>query len=310
LEDYLSEEAYFHKSRIPLGCSETGLFTGRAMTKSTVVLKIERFHDNEDLEYRVPSKVERLDILKHIVEYYTLVALYYDNNKEFILSTLLGVDEQGMWLDIAQFPEANEAILRSNKITLVSEHRAAKVQFIVQDIRSDLFENGEAFYCEIPDHLLRIQRRGIFRIKTPISNPITCLIPITSDNADKNIAPTLMREVVITDIGLEGVGLRCEEHETDLLKGKTFHDCQISLPDIGTFTASITIKSDNTFVARDNVVQRHLGCAFVEADNHMNAMLQRYVYRLEREAKDSADIEKEVKERKTKEREARKYFKG
>ncbi len=279
------------------------------MTKSTVVLKIERFHDNEDLEYRVPSRVERLDILKHMVEDSTLVALYYGNNKKFILSTLLGVDEQGMWLDIAQFPEANEAILHSNKITLVSEHRAAKVQFIVHDIRSDIFENGKAFYFEIPDHLLRIQRRGIFRIKTPISNPITCLIPITSDNVDEKIAPTVMREVVITDIGLEGVGLRCEEHEADLLKGKTFHDCQISLPDIGAFTASITIKSSNIFVARDNVVQRHLGCALVGTDNHMNVMLQRYMYSLEREAKDRADIEKEVKERKTKEREARKNFK-
>jgi c-di-GMP-binding flagellar brake protein YcgR len=280
------------------------------MTKSTVVLKIERFRDNEDLEYRVPSKVERLDILKHIVENSTLVALYYGNSKEFILSTLLGVDEQGMWLDIAQFPDANQAILSSSKITLVSEHHAAKVQFIVQDIRGGIFENGEAFYCEIPDHLLRIQRRGIFRIKTPIVDPITCCIPITSDSADKKFAPTVTREVVITDIGLEGVGLRCGELEPDLLKGKTFHDCQISLPDIGTLTASITVKSSDTFVALDNVVQRHLGCAFVGVDNHINAMLQRYVYSLEREAKYRADIEKEVKERKTKERKARKYFNG
>lgn len=280
------------------------------MTKSTVVLKIERFHDNEDLEYRVPSKVERLDILKHVVENSTLVALYYGHNREFILSTILGVDEQGMWLDIAQFPEANKAILSSNKITLVTEHHAAKVQFKVQGIRSDIFENGEAFYCEIPDHLLRIQRRGIFRIKTPIVDPITCFIPIASDSADKTYAPTVTREFVITDIGLEGVGLRCGEHDPDLLKGKTFHDCQISLPDIGTLTASITVKSSDTFVAMDNVVQRHLGCAFVGADNHMNAMLQRYVYSLEREAKYRADIEQEEKERKTKERQARKHLKG
>ena len=273
------------------------------MTKSTVVLKIERFRDNEDLEYRIPSMVEKLDILKHISEFSTLVALYYDS-KNFILSTILGVDEQGMWLDIAQAPEANQAILNSNKITLVSEHHTAKVQFKVQHIRSDVFENGEAFYCEIPEHLLRIQRRGIFRIKTPIVAPIICFIPITPDNADKQYEPTVMREFVITDIGLEGVGLRCEEHETDLIKGKTFHDCQISLPDIGTFTGSITVKSSSTFVTADNVVQRHIGCAFVGVDNQMIVLLQSYVYSLEREAKYRANIEKDIKERKAKERDA------
>jgi hypothetical protein len=106
------------------------------------------------------------------------------------------------------------------------------------------------------------------------------------------------------------VGLRCEEHETDLIKGKTFRDCRISLPEIGTFTASITVKSSNTFAALDNSVQRHLGCAFVGTDNQMNVMLQHYVFSLEREAKYRADIEKEIKERNKKEREARKISKS
>lgn len=280
------------------------------MGKSTVILKIERFQDNDDLEYRVPSLVERVDILGHIAEHATLVALYYGKNNEFILSTLLDVDEDGMWLDVAQSPEVNEIILRSEKITFVSEHRAAKVQFRVDKLNSGEFENGEAFYCEIPEHLLRVQRRGIFRIPTPIINPIKCVIPITAENSGKKDAPTVMREFVITDIGLEGVGLRCGEHETDLAKGKTFKDCRISLPDIGTLTANISIKSSNTVVGRNNIPQKQLGCAFVGADNVMNVMLQRYMYGLERDAKDRADMEKEQKEKKAKEREARKAFKG
>lgn len=270
------------------------------MSKSTVVLNIKRFQDNDDSEYRVPSLLERLDILKHIAEHATLVALYYGKGNEFILSTLLDVDEDGMWLDVAQSPEVNKVILRSEKITFVSEHRAAKVQFPVAGLRSGEFENGAAFFCEIPDHLLRIQQRGIFRMPTPIANPIKCIIPITAENTDNKIATTIMREFVITDIGLEGVGLRCGEHETDLAKGNTFQDCQISLPDIGTVTATISIKSCNTIVGRNNIVQKHLGCAFVGADNYTHVMLQRYMYHLERDAKDQADMEKERKEKKQK----------
>lgn len=262
------------------------------MAKSTVILKIERFHDDEDLEFRVPSKIEKLYILKHIVEHGTRVALYYDGAKHFILTSLLGVNEYGMWVDVGPSPAENQILLRSKKITFISIHNNAKVQFVVQNIKEDIFEDSEAFYIGMPDYLLRIQRRGWFRISTPIINPIMCIIPIKpknpdnpdkSGNQDKPVKPTVVRKVIVRDIGWEGVGLLCEEDEAELLKGETFQDCQISLPDIGTLTVNIKVMSSNKFTTPNNIVQRHVGCVFSKLDNQMNAMLQLYICRLERE---------------------------
>ncbi len=251
------------------------------MTHKQIALRIERFYEDEDIEFRIKSKREMLSILQSIADQGSRVALFYGRGQSFILTTLLGVNEHGMWLDVGPFPPENKLLLLSDQITFVSVHQHVKIQFAAHDIENDLFENNEAFYMELPDYLLRIQRRDFFRILIPAAAPVKCIIPIPAENPDD---PVIMRETPLVDISGGGIGLLCGEHEATLLPKRIFPDCRISIPDVGILTVTIEVRNGINFTTPNEVVHKRVGCRFIHLNNQMNILLQRYITRLQSES--------------------------
>lgn len=261
-----------HSASVALTC---------AVSNKEAGLKIEHFANDEDMEFHISSQKEILAILKSIADQGMRVALHFGNNQNFLVTTLLAANEHGMWLDVGPFPPENKQLLLSDKITFVSMHQQVKIQFTANDIKNTLFENSEAFYLELPDYLLRIQRREFFRSAVPSTPPIKCIIPIQPENPDDRV---LMREVPLVDISGGGIRLLCEGHDATLLPNKTFSDCQISLPDVGILTVTIEVRSSINFTTLRNVIYKRVGCRFIHLNNQMDMLLQRHITRLQSES--------------------------
>ena len=251
------------------------------MSQNEVPLKIEHFYNDEDIEFRIRSKREMLSILQNIADQGARIALFYGSGKSFILTTMLGANDHGMWLDVGPFPPENKQVLLSDKITFVSSHQHVKIQFEAHDIQNDMFENNEAFYIELPEFLLRIQRREFFRTPVPPKPVVRCVIPIQPENPDD---PVIMRAVQLIDISGGGVGLLCGEHEAILVPDKVFPDYQISIPDIGVLKVTIEVRNGINFTTRSNVVNKRVGCHFIGLDAQTNITLQLYITRLQSES--------------------------
>ena len=251
------------------------------MSQNPVQLKIEQFYNDEDTEFRIKSKREMLSILQNLAHLGTRTALFYGSGKSFILSTLLSVNENGMWMDVGPFPPENKQILSSRKITFVSSHQNVKIQFEVPEIRNSTYENNEAFYLAMPEYMLRIQRREYFRTPIPSIPVVRCIIPIHPENPDD---PVIMRAVPLIDISGGGVGLLCGEHEATLLPEKIFTDCKITLPDSGVIKVTIEVKNGINFSTRKDVMQKRVGCHFLDLDSETKIILQRYINRLQSES--------------------------
>jgi c-di-GMP-binding flagellar brake protein YcgR len=248
------------------------------MPHKTSALGIEYFHNDEDVDFHISSKREMLSILQGIIAQGARVALFYGDDQDFIPTTLLGANEHGMWLDVGPFPPENKQLLRNDKITFVSVHQNVKIQFVAHRIENDLFENNEAFHMDLPDYLLRIQRREFFRTAIPASSLAKCIIPIQPENPNN---PVIMRTAPLMDISGGGIQLLCDKHEATLLPNKTFSNCQISLPDIGTMTVTIEVRNSINFTAPNNVAHRRVGCRFIHLDNQINILLQRHITHLQ-----------------------------
>lgn len=251
--------------------------------KKDISLKIEHFPRSQDVEFRIISKKEMMFILQDIAEKGTRVALYYDEAENFIMTSLYGANEDGLWLDVSPSHEENKRILLSHKITLVSLHQHVKVQFMSPKIVRSLLEGDETFYLDLPDYMLRIQRRDYFRLSIPASTPVKCVIPIKPYNPDKPEEPEVIRSVPVLDISGGGVCLLCGEHETDLYTKAVFQDCQISLPDTGAIRVNIEIKNHVKFTPRDGLVHTRVGCQFIRMNNQTSSLLQSYITRLQSE---------------------------
>lgn len=253
--------------------------------KKEVPLKIELFSDGDDSQFRIHSKREIQSILHGIAQEGARAVLYYGESNDFILTTLLGVNEQGLWVDTGSLADDNKRILHSKKIIFISSHHQVKVQFVAHHIENALFNNGAAFHLPLPDSMLRIQRRDYFRLTTPVNNPLRCIIPVTPP-AHPVQPGTLIskREVTIMDISVGGVALVCEEYDTELQPGKIYPDCKISLPDIGTVTATVKVKSAFEITLRNGLVNKRVGCEFIYLNGDAAALLQRYVTHLQSKA--------------------------
>ncbi|MBI3903701.1 MAG: flagellar brake protein [Nitrosomonadales bacterium] len=249
--------------------------------KKSVSLQVESFPQGGDVEFRILSRKEIQLILLDIAEKRTRVVLYYDEFDNYILTTLIGATTEGVWLEIGPHPPENERILQSVRFTIVSLHRGVKVQFVTDNIQMAPPANGEAFYMELPDHMLRIQRRDFFRLSVPFAPPVKCTFHIRPESAPER--PAACREVCIMDISGGGISLLCDEHETELRPGNIYPDCRITLPEVGVLTATLEIKNSANIDMPNGTVKKRLGCKFTSLNLQTNSLLQRYIMDLQSE---------------------------
>lgn len=243
-----------------------------------IALTIEKFYnEGEEEKFLIRSNKEIQLTLHAIAQKRSRAVLYFNKGQQFIVSVLLAVDHEGMWLDVGPDTEGNEQILRSNDIILVSMHNHAKVQLNSPQVYMASYAGNPAFYIQLPRQMLRLQRRDYFRLPVPSSAALKCVIPVAPEKADKS------HEVTIMDISVGGVALICKEHSITLEDGQIYPDCRISLPGIGTLIATVQVRNLFEVTSKNGVVTKHAGCEFIHLNGQMSMLLQRYIAQMQRQ---------------------------
>jgi c-di-GMP-binding flagellar brake protein YcgR len=241
-----------------------------------IPLKIEILSSDKDEQYRITSPREIEFVLQSIVKSGSRIALYYSNTNEFILTHLLAVDASGLWLEQRPDSDENTPVLTSDRLIFVSSHAQVKVQFVADGAVSATYKKMPAFFIELPESIYRLQRREYYRLITPVSNPLLCIIPGEQAVARQG------HEVTIMDISGGGVGLTCAEQNLELIPGKTYENCKIDLHDIGEFIGTIEVKNLAVLSLPSGQTVRRAGCEFKNLDGTSTIMLQRYVTAMQR----------------------------
>lgn len=242
-----------------------------------IPLKIEILSKEQDDKLRISSPNEIKFVMHYIAEKGNRVALYYGNENHFILTTLLAVDDTGLWLEQSPNGSDNNQVAKSSQLTFVSSHLQIKVQFTASQASSMMYQGHPAFYLPLPNSLYRLQRREFFRLMTPVTNPLRCVI--TKDSSPKKQT----REFIIMDVSCGGVGLTCMETDSDLTPGNSYLDCRIELPGLGTIRGTIEVKNLVLLPSQSGVTQKRAGCEFKNLDGASIILLQRYVTNMQRE---------------------------
>jgi c-di-GMP-binding flagellar brake protein YcgR len=260
-----------------------------------IPLKIETISPENDEKHNISSPKEIRFVMQYISEKGNRVALYYDDNSSFILTTLLSVDDTGMWLEQSPNDSENRKILGSNRLTFVSSHLQIKVQFNAKQASNDLYQGIPAFYLPLPLTLYRFQRREYFRLSTPINSPLYCEIltePTMEITTEPTIDPTMepavistekkLHKFIVMDISCGGVGLVCLETDTILTPGKSYSNCKIELPELGAIRGAIEVKNQVILTSNSGKEHRRAGCEFKDLDGPSMILLQRYITNMQR----------------------------
>jgi len=254
--------------------------------KKEAPLKVELFSEGEDGSFVVRSAREILTILNAMAQDSSRVALYYGTGNDFILTTLLKADSQGIWLDLGPIASDNQLILHSEQIIFVSSHHRVKIQFVAGSISHTSLGNFAVFNLPLPESLLRIQRREYYRLPTPVQNLIHCIIPVNQlTSPEISRREIIRREIPIMDISGGGIAMVCEPHHPQFKTGHDYEDCSIPLPDIGTIIASLKVKNCFEVTLRNGQRSIRAGCEFTALSGESASLLQRYVIHLQTEAR-------------------------
>lgn len=241
-----------------------------------IPLKIEILSKERDSALSISSPEEIKYVLLYIAEVGNRVALYYDGENDFILTTLLAVDDGGLWLELGPNDSINKCVAKSNRLIFISSHLQVKVQFTSDQAIIEKYKGNLAFHIALPDSLFRVQRREYYRLMTPIINPLRCII---SQESSLNQST---REFIIMDVSCGGVGLICMEDDTELVPGRVYENCQIELPGHGVIKGTIEVKNLIQTTSPSGIIKKRAGCEFKNLDSSSVILLQRYITNMQR----------------------------
>lgn len=250
-------------------------------------LKSETLSADEAEAFSIVSAMEIEAILRNIGENSSRVALYYGGNNYFILTTIMGVDHSGFWLEQGPSSMDNKQITESDDLFLVSSYLGVKIQFATGQAYDVEYDGYPAFYFYMPEEIYRLQRRECFRLNLPPSESLHCLIPAQSGENLKKTSPKEQRlhKVAVKDISAGGIKLTCAKDEMDLEKGQVYENCKIDLPGVGTINVTLIVRSVTTLTTKSAQTIQSAGCEFDNIDGASSILLQRYVTNLQRSAK-------------------------
>ncbi|MBI5920439.1 MAG: flagellar brake protein [Betaproteobacteria bacterium] len=253
------------------------------------MLKIELAQTEEESEYLLHSEVEIVSILRALKDSNETVTLYFNNANDFILTSIFSVsDEENV---IALYAGGNAAANRqamvADKLYGVSSLEKVRIQFVLHGLKLAQYRGRQCFIADMPEAILRLQRRENFRLVVPIRQPVKCIIPIPppEDQADQPEQPAVEIEVNVVDVSGGGIGIVMPPEDVAFAPDMVFEKCQIELPGVGTIVATLRVRSTFEVSVRDGPVSRRAGCQFVSLAGPMLALLQRYIIKEERERK-------------------------
>ncbi len=245
------------------------------------LLKFELMQSDDYSKYLLHSRKEVLYILRALRDKGALITVYFNQGSDFLLTSLVDVVGEGaLLLDPGGSAEMNRKALASDKLVLITTHDKVKIQFTLNRLELIEHEGRPAFRSAVPDTLLRLQRREYYRLTAPVANPLKCTIPVKlADGSQALVASTVI------DISGGGLAMMAPpegiEFETDHL----FENCRIDLPEVGTLTATLRVRSLFEVTLRSGTRVKRSGCQFVDLPAHMTNLIQRYIIRIERERK-------------------------
>jgi|GEM_PF-272480 len=250
------------------------------------MLKIELAQTEEESEYLLHSEVEIVSILRALKDSNETVTLYFNNANDFVLTSIFSVSEEEnvIALYAGGNAAANRQAMLADKLYGVSSLEKVRVQFVLHGLKLAQYRGRQCFIADMPEAILRLQRRENFRLIVPIRQPVKCFIPMPSPEDRPDAEPTEV-EVGVIDVSGGGIGIVMPPEDVPFAPDMVFEKCQIELPGVGTIIATLRVRSTFEVSVRDGPVSRRAGCQFVSLAGPMLAMLQRYIIKEERERK-------------------------
>lgn len=228
--------------------------------------------------YFVHQPREIVRIMRGLIQQRALVSAIFNGGEDLLLTIVLEVDPAAniVVLDYASNEALSQRLLEAERVIYVTELERVKVQFSGPAPRRGVYAGAPAFFTEIFQEVLYLQRREFYRLQTPLSSPLRCRVPLPRQ---------LPRDVVLLDISAGGIATRAEVADSQWLNiGAMLYGCNIALPDSAHLEVTLQVRNCCKITLRNGRLALRAGCQFIFLHPALQATIQRHIVRLQRES--------------------------
>lgn len=190
-----------------------------------------------------------------------------------LMSAVLDVSKEHrkVYIDCSNNEEANFEVMNSNNLVIQARPLNVGIQFSTGKPSRVPFGNGFAFSVDIPDQMIRLQRREYYRVAMPYFDAQQCHLLNGKYSGE------------LGNISLGGISVLLNVTDAGVLSEEArIEQCWVDLPSIGRIAFDL-LPRNKQLVKRINQTLVQLGCEFSGLGSSDKAALQRYIMRLERE---------------------------
>ena len=213
--------------------------------------------------------------LRSLIKRGDRVSVLFQEGKQSFLTVLIDVSEKDgmLYFDIGGSVDINKAYLKAEHSTFVTFVDGIRFQFATRQGREMSLHGERVFAVPLPQSMLRLQRREVFRLQLPTAKPFTCRI--RRGSPEEITYP-------LHDISIGGIGiLAAQPIEYGTLE--KLENCWIDLNDNGILGVTLEVRYVRPMESRSGKPLWHLGCRFVDLSPANKTLIQRFMARIEAE---------------------------
>jgi c-di-GMP-binding flagellar brake protein YcgR len=242
--------------------------------------RVELLRSDDFAQYMLHDARQIKQILRALVESRALIATYLPSGNQSFLTAVLALieNEERLVFDASPDETVNRRVAAIDELICATQIDGIKIQFPLSGIQEVTYQGRDAFVADRPERLLRLQRREFYRLVAPITHELNCTIPIPQQGQEPRTIETR-----VLDISGGGVAVAVPPDEMELVPGMEFDGCRINLPDFGPVTVRVRVRNLFRLTNRNGVEVMRAGCEFVDLPNSANNLIQRYIFKVERD---------------------------
>ena len=269
--------------------------------------RVELIHADDESRYLLSDPREIAAILRQLIEAHALLSARLRPGTDSFITAILGVADDGESLVIdasrddainariiagAEGPAAGDPEAQgegldedvaaqdsSQAVVLdcVTQLDRVRIQFSLHELQLTSSEGSGAFRAALPQQLLRLQRREFYRLQAPVTQSLTCTLPLRHTDGAVRSA-----DLRVLDISGGGVAIAVPPADAVLEAGMELMDCQLKLPGSAPIPARLSVRNLFRITTRNGIEMLRAGCQFTHMPRGAEDTIQRYILKVER----------------------------
>jgi c-di-GMP-binding flagellar brake protein YcgR len=229
-------------------------------------------------QYAITERVEVIALLERMAATRTKASIYFNAPPGSMMSMVFAVDAQaGTFLfDCDSDPRRTEAAIASPALGWRSSLDGITLEFTTARAHRLLHGGQPALMAQIPETILRLQRRNAFRAEVPLAPPLYIML-------DESGAGAQEKQAQVIDISALGMCLLVDVRVLPLVGGMRILRARLDLPDFGAVLCGLEVRYILSAGSRHPEYMRRCGTRFVDLGTSEELLIARYINALERE---------------------------